>query len=106
MPNRLLVDDDRPRDEMVRLNVRIPRWLKNGIATAIAARGKNLNDWCRDTLKDGLARTLSTADDAALQVGAARLKDEQARPEPTTFPLTPSASGAKRRPGPRRPKAG
>ena len=106
MPNRLLVDDDGPRDEMVRLNVRIPRWLKNGIATAIAARGKNLNDWCRDTLKDGLARTLHTADDAALQVGAARLKDEKSRPEPPPPALPPSRSGAKNKLGRSRRKAG
>jgi metal-responsive CopG/Arc/MetJ family transcriptional regulator len=55
VPNRLSLDEG-PADVMVRLNVRIPRGLKREIAEALAERGKNLNDWVRDALRDSLVR--------------------------------------------------
>jgi plasmid stability protein len=55
VPNRLSLDEG-PADTMVRLNVRIPLGLKKEIAVALASRGKNLNDWVRDALYEGLLR--------------------------------------------------
>lgn len=55
MPNRMTLEDG-PDDAMVRLNVRIPRGLKRSIAEMLAMRGKNLNDWVRDALRERLLR--------------------------------------------------
>lgn len=53
VPNRLRIEEG-PDDDVVRLNVRIPRWLKASIAEAMASQGKGLNDWVRDALRTAL----------------------------------------------------
>jgi hypothetical protein len=60
MPNRLQIADG-PPDQLVRLNVRIPRWLKRDVAGAAGDIGKNLNDWVRDALREALDRARSKA---------------------------------------------
>ena len=59
MPNRLRIDAGED-DDLVRLNVRIPRWLKGAIAEAMAVPGKGLNEWVRDALRAALPPSLRT----------------------------------------------
>jgi hypothetical protein len=61
VPNRLLIEDG-AADDLVRLNVRIPRWLKAAIAEAMERPGKRLNDWVRDALRAALPRELRGSD--------------------------------------------
>ena len=70
MPNRLQIDDG-PADELVRLNVRIPRWLKRDVAGAAGNIGKNLNDWVRDALRKALPKG-GEAGDGVKKVGSDR----------------------------------
>ncbi|HEY0869515.1 MAG TPA: hypothetical protein VGD55_03885 [Acidothermaceae bacterium] len=63
MPNRLHIDKGDAQD-LVRLNVRVPRWLKAAIAEAMAVPGKGLNEWVRDALRAALPSHLRRRSEA------------------------------------------
>jgi hypothetical protein len=75
VPNHLQIEDGAAED-LVRLNVRIPRWLKAAIAEAMAAPGKSLNDWVRDALRAALPKELRDTN------GGARRNRERRRISP------------------------
>jgi hypothetical protein len=51
MPRKLQTEDGRP-DELVPLQLYLPRWMKNRCIEAALARGKSLSDWARDLLME------------------------------------------------------
>jgi hypothetical protein len=46
--------EDGPGDELVQLNVRIPRWMKNDAIRVVGPLGKSLNDFVRDAVREAL----------------------------------------------------
>jgi hypothetical protein len=53
MPKKLQTENG-PPDELVPLQLYLPRWMKNRCIEEALARGKSLSDWARDRLTEDL----------------------------------------------------
>jgi hypothetical protein len=54
VPQRLSLDG--PPDEIVPVQVRMPRWRKQKAAAAAEASGKDLKDWVNDAIQEKIDR--------------------------------------------------
>jgi hypothetical protein len=55
VPQRLALDG--PPEEIVPVQVRMPRWRKQEAAAAASASGKDFKDWVNDAIQEKLDRT-------------------------------------------------
>lgn len=53
VPQPLEIEDG-PADELVRLSVNVPRWMKNEVIGVVGRAGKSLNDFVRDAVRVAL----------------------------------------------------